>query len=171
MEVENNNEEEEEINEKEKEDQISSITTFLVLTINQSSINKKKSTIYFFKLEEGKFVNFKNQISFDNKEIIDSYIFKYKLNNDENDINDFIFILFKHTNILNNNKFMYSTEYSDLFHWFNLDKEINLKENNNFEIFKFFDEYPNTHIYLNNIIILICIKLIIFEIIKKMKRQ
>ena len=153
MEVENNNEEEEEINEKEKEDQISSITTFLVLTINQSSINKKKSTIYFFKLEEGKFVNFKNQISFDNKEIIDSYIFKYKLNNDENDINDFIFILFKHTNILNNNKFMYSTEYSDLFHWFNLDKEINLKENNNFEIFKFFDEYPNTHIYLNNIII------------------
>ena len=28
-----------------------------------------------------------------------------------------------------------------------------MKENNNFEIFKFFDEYPNNHIYLNNIII------------------
>ena len=62
---------------------------------------------------------FKNKISFDNKEIVDSSIFKYQLKNDENDINDFIFVLFKHTNVLNNNKFMYSTEFSDLFHWFN----------------------------------------------------
>ena len=156
MEVENNDEEEEEINEKKKEDDnnlITTFTTFLILSINKSNINKKKSTLYFLKLENGKFLNFKNEISFDNKEIIDSYIFKYKLNNDENDINDFIFVLFKHTNVLNNNKFMYSTEYSDLYFWFNLDKDENMKENNNFEIFKFFDEYPNNHIYLNNIII------------------
>ena len=116
MEVENNDEEEEEINEKKKEDDnnlITTFTTFLILSINKSNINKKKSTLYFLKLENGKFLNFKNEISFDNKEIIDSYIFKYKLNNDENDINDFIFVLFKHTNVLNNNKFMYSTEYSD----------------------------------------------------------
>ena len=47
---------------------------------------------------------------------------------------------------------MYSTEYSDLYHWFDLDKEIN-EENNKFKIFKIFDEYPNSHIYLNNIIL------------------
>ena len=81
---------------------------------------------------------------------MDCSIFKYKLKNDENDINDFIFLLFKHSNILNNNKFIYSTEYSDLFHWFNLDKEIN-EENNEFIIFKLFNEYPNNHIYISNI--------------------
>lgn len=151
MEIENNDEEE--IENGKEEEKINLITTFLTLIINKSNINKRKSSLYFFKLEKGKFTDFKNRISFDNKQIIDSSIFKYKLNNDENDMNDFIFILFKHSNILNNNKFMYSTEYSDLFHWFNLDKQIFINENDKFEIFKFFDEYPNSHIYLNNIII------------------
>ena len=152
MEIENNDEEEE-INNDKEEEKHDLITTFLTLIINKSNINKRKSSVYFFKLEKGKFTDFKNSISFDNKEIVDSSIFKYKLNNDENDMNDFIFVLFKHSNILNNNKFMYSTEYSDLFHWFNLDKQILVNENDKFEIFKFFDEFPNSHIYLNNIII------------------
>ena len=150
--IEMENAEENIINNEQERD--STITTFLTITINQSNINKRKSALYFFKLEKGKFMPFKNKISFDNKEIVDSSIFKYQLKNDENDINDFIFVLFKHTNVLNNNKFMYSTEFSDLFHWFNLDKNNLIKDNNNrFELFKFFDEYPNSHIYLNNIIL------------------
>ena len=150
IEIDNNDD----INENNKEaEKNKSLTTFLTLVINQTNINKRKSSLYFFKLENGKFTPFKNKISFNNKEIVDSSIFKYKIKNDENDINDFIFVLFKHTNLLNNNKFMYSTEYSDLFHLFNLDKQINLKENNKFEIFKFFDEFPNSHIFFNNIII------------------
>ena len=156
MEIENNSDDNEIENNNNINENIiqknNLITTFLTLIINQSNINKRKSAVYFFKLENGKFTDFKNRISFDNKEIIDSSIFKYKLNNDENDINDFIFILFKHSNIFNNNRFMYSTEYSDLYHWFDLDKEIN-EENNKFKIFKIFDEYPNSHIYLNNIIL------------------
>ena len=150
MEIEDNNEENISVEEQEKNNLM---TTFLTLGINQSNINKRKSSLYFYKLEQGKFTPFKNKVSFDNKEIIDSYIFKYKLKNDKNDINDFIFVLFKHSNILNNNKFMYSTEYSNLFHWYNLEKQIDISENNKFELFKFFDEYPNSLIYFNNIIL------------------
>ena len=95
MEIENNDEEEE-INNDKEEEKHDLITTFLTLIINKSNINKRKSSIYFFKLEKGKFTDFKNSISFDNKEIVDSSIFKYKLNNDENDMNDFIFVLSKH---------------------------------------------------------------------------
>jgi hypothetical protein len=51
--------------------------------------------------------------------------------------------------MLNNNKFLYSTEYSNLFHWFNLDKEKN--NNHNFELFELFEEFPNSYIYINNI--------------------
>ena len=143
MEIEINN------NEEEKEEQKNSIATFLIICANQSNINRKKSSIYFFKVENGIFSNFKNKINFDNKEIIDSTIFKYKLNNDENDMSDVIFILFKHYNILNNNKFRYSTEYSDLIKWFNLEKNKNYQKK--FEIFKFFDEYPNCNIFINSI--------------------
>ena len=144
MEIEND------INNEENDDNIkNNLTTFLTLVVNKSNIKKKKSSLYFFKLQNGKFTPFKNEISFDNKEIIDSSIFKYKLNNDENDINDFIFILFKNPNILNN-KYIYSTEYSDLFHWFDLDKEQD-EEKDKFEVFKIFDEYPNNHIHLSNI--------------------
>ena len=134
------------------------VTTFLTICVNQRSMNKRKSSIYFYKIENGNFISLKdnkysndieNKITFDNKEIVDSIIFKYKINNNENDVNDYIFVLFKKMDILNNNKFLYSTEYSNLFHWFNLDKEIN--NNNNFEIFKIFEEYPNSHIYINNI--------------------
>ena len=138
------------INNEENDNNINNkLTTFLTLIVNKSNINKKISSLYFFELQNGKFTPFKNEISFDNKEIIDSSIFKYKLNNDENNINDFVFILFKNPNILNN-KYIYSTEYSDLFHWFGLDKEEN-EEKDKFEVFKIFDEYPNNHIYLSNI--------------------
>ena len=150
MEIENNDDEEDDINKENEANKEGILTTLLTLVINKSNFNKRKSSLYFFKLENGKFTQFKNRISFDNKEIMDCSIFKYKLKNDENDINDFIFLLFKHSNILNNNKFIYSTENSDLFHWFNLDKEIN-EENNEFIIFKLFNEYPNNHIYISNI--------------------
>ena len=148
IEIENN-----EGNDNENENELDKeniVTTLLTLIINKSNISKRKSSLCFFKLEKGKFTPFKNKISFDNKEIIDSSIFKCKLNNDENDINDFIFLLFKHTNILNNNKFIYSMEYSDLFHWFNLEKEMN-EQNDEFIIFKIFNEYLNNHIYISNI--------------------
>ena len=134
-------------------------TTFLIICANQKSFNKKKSTIYFFKIEDSKFISLNdndnpnikyNKISFDNKEILNSYIFKYKINNEENDMSDYIFVLFKQLNNLNNNKLIYSTEYSNLFHWFNLDKENNGNDNN-FKIFELFEEFPNTHIYINNI--------------------
>ena len=151
MEIENNDDDDEDaINKENEANKEGNVITLLTLVINKSNFNKRKSSLYFFKLENGKFTQFKNRISFDNKEIMDCSIFKYKLKNDENDINDFIFLLFKHSNILNNNKFIYSTEYSDLFHWFNLDKEIN-EENNEFIIFKLFNEYPNNHIYISNI--------------------
>ena len=148
MEIENNDDND---NDNDNEiDRENVVTTLLTLVINKSNINKRKSFLCFFKLEKGKFTQFKNKISFENKEIIDSLIFKYNLNNDENDINDFIFLLFKHTNILNNNKFIYSMEYSDLFHWFKLDKEMK-DQNDEFITFKIFNEYPNNHIYISNI--------------------
>ena len=150
IEIDNDNDNEKINIKEENDDNINNkLTTFLTLVVNKSNINKKKSTLHFFKLENGQFTPFKNEIFFDNKEIIDSSVFKYKLNNDENDINDFIFILFKNPNIINN-KYIYSTEYSDLFHWFDLDKEKK-EENGKFEIFKIFDEYPNNHLYLSNI--------------------
>ena len=65
-------------------------------------------------------------------------------------MSDYIFVLFKQLNNLNNNKYIYSTEYSNLFHWFNLDKENNGNDNN-FKIFELFEEFPNIHIYINNI--------------------
>ena len=78
------------------------LTTFLIICANKKTKNERKSEIYFFKLENSNFIlinenedTLDNNISFDNKEIIDSYIFKYKINNDENDISDYIFILFK----------------------------------------------------------------------------
>ena len=134
------------------------LTTFLIICANKKTKNERKSKIYFFKLENSKFIlinenedTLDNNISFDNKEIIDSYIFKYKINNDENDISDYIFILFKQINILNNNKFLYLTEYSNLFNWFNLNKEINDDENNKFEVYEYFEEFPTSNIYINNI--------------------
>ena len=91
-------------------------------------------------------------MTFDKKEIVDSSIFKYKINNDENDMSDYIFIIFTNINNLNNNKFLYSTEYSNLFHCFNLDKDTNENENKkNFEVFEIFEEIPNSHLYINNI--------------------
>ena len=107
-------------------------TTFLIICANQKNFNKKKSTIYFLKIENSKFISLNdndsnikyNKIGFDNKEIINASIFKYKINNEENDMSDYIFVLFKQTNNLNNNKFLYSTEFSNLFHWFKLDKKI-----------------------------------------------
>ena len=135
------------------------ITTFLMICTNQKCINKRKSTIFVFRIENGKFIPLKNsddlcnnKITFDNKEIVDSSIFKYKINNDENDMSDYIFLIFKNINNLNNNKFTYSTEYSNLFHCFYLDKDTNENENKkNFEIFEIFEEFPNSHIYINNI--------------------
>ena len=142
-------------------------TTFLIICANQKNFNKKKSTIYFLKIENSKFISLNdndsnikyNKIGFDNKEIINASIFKYKINNEENDMSDYIFVLFKQTNNLNNNKFLYSTEFSNLFHWFKLDKKNidndidndNNNNDNNFEIFELFEEFPNTHIYINNI--------------------
>ena len=73
MEIENNDEEEE-INNDKEEEKHDIITTFLTLITNKSNINKRKSSIYFFKLEKGKFTDFKNSISFDNKEIVDSIV-------------------------------------------------------------------------------------------------
>ena len=135
------------------------ITTFLIICANKRFNHKRKSTIYFYKIENGKFISIKelddsdlnnNKIDFENREIIDSSIFKYKINNDENDMSDYIFVLFKQLNNIHNNKFIYSTEYSNLFNWFDLNKEIN--ENDiKFELFEFFEEIPNSHIYINNI--------------------
>ena len=154
MDIENNSEKNSSIGEDY-------ITTFLIICANQKSINKRKSAIYIFRIENGKFLNdsddlnnSNNKISFDNKEIVDSSIFKYKINNDENDMSDYIFVIFKQVNNLNNNKFLYSTEYSSLFHWFKLDKDIDeneIENKNNFEIFEIFEEFPNCHIYINNI--------------------
>ena len=149
------------------------ITTFLTICANQKAFNKRKSSIYFFRIENSKFISINgndidmeeeqninninnnityNKINFENKEIMDSSIFKYKIKNDENDMSDYIFILFKNCNNINNNKFLYSTEYSNLFHWFNLDKENNNNnENNKFEIFEIFEDFSNSHIYINNI--------------------
>ena len=165
------------------------ITTFLTISANQKTFNKRKSSLYFFKLENGKFISLYNdndennvilsnnniisnsnninnnannnnnyninnldynKISFDNKEIVDLSIFKYKINNDENDMSEYIFILFKNFNNFNNNKFLYSTEYSNLFHWINLDKEKNGNKDK-FEIFEVFEELMNSYIYINNI--------------------
>ncbi len=124
MDIENSNSDNNSLNEN------NFLTTFLIICANKKTKNERKSKIYFFKLENSKFIlinenedTLDNNISFDNKEIIDSYIFKYKINNDENDISDYIFILFKQINILNNNKFLYLTEYSNLFNWFNLIKK------------------------------------------------
>ena len=155
------------------------ITTFLTIGTNQKTFDKRKSSLYFFKIENGKFISLNddnhdnnniisnsnninnninndinnleyNKISFNNKEIVDISIFKYKINNDENDMIDYIFILFKYFNNFNNNKFLYSTEYSNLFHWINLDKEKNGNKDK-FEIFEVFEELMNSHIYINNI--------------------
>ena len=135
------------------------ITTFLTICTNKKNLNRRKSTIYFFKIENGKFVPIKelnvsnlgyNKITFDNKEIVDSSIFKYKINSDENDMSDYIFILFKQINMLNNNKFLFSTEYSNIFCWYDLNKEID-ENNNKFQIFELFEELSNSHIYINNI--------------------
>ena len=135
------------------------ITTFLIICANKRINYIRKSTIYFFKIENGKFVSIKelddselnnNKIDFKNKEIIDSSIFKYKIKNDENDMSDYIFVLFKQLNNFHNNKFIYSTEYSNLFNWFDLNKEIN-EDDNKFELFEFFEEIPNSHLYINNI--------------------
>ena len=153
------------------------ITTFLTIGVNQKTFNKRKSSLYFFKIENGKFISLNDEnddnniiqsnnnnnnnnnnineldyniISFDNKEIVDLSIFKYKINNDENDMSDYIFILFKNFNNFNNNKFLYSTEYSNLFHWINLDKEKNWNQDK-FEIFEVFEELMNSYIFINNI--------------------
>ena len=82
---------------------------------------------------------------------MDSYIFKYKINNDENDMSDYIFLLFKETNILKSNKFLFSTEYSNLFNLFNLKKENDAKQNNKFEVYEYFEENPALYIFINNI--------------------
>ncbi len=153
MEIEINNNDDD--NDKSDLSENNDVTTFLTICANQRGFNKRKSSIYFYKIEKGNFLslndnssNIENKISFDNKEIVDSSIFKYKINNDKNDVNDYIFVLFKKTNVLHNNNFSFSTEFSNLFHWFNLDKEDN--NNNNFELFEEFED-PNPHIYINNI--------------------
>ena len=153
MEIEINNNDDD--NDKSDLSDNNDVTTFLTICANQRGFNKRKSSIYFYKIEKGNFLslndnssNIENKISFDNKEIVDSSIFKYKINNDKNDVNDYIFVLFKKTNVLHNNNFSFSTEFSNLFHWFNLDKEDN--NNNNFELFEEFED-PNPHIYINNI--------------------
>ena len=43
------------------------------------------------------------------------------------------------------------TEYSNLFNWFNLNKEIIDDENNKFEVYEYFEEFPTSNIYINNI--------------------
>ena len=134
------------------------LTTFLIICANKKAKNGRKSTVYFFKLENCKFIpidedenTLDKNISFDNKEIMDSYIFKYKINNDENDMSDYIFLLFKETNIFKNNNFLFLTEYSNLFNWFNLKKENDVKENNKFEVYEYLEENPTLHIFINNI--------------------
>jgi hypothetical protein len=55
------------------------VTTFLTICANQKGLNKQKSSIYFYKIENGKFLSLnensniiENKIAFDNKEIVDS---------------------------------------------------------------------------------------------------
>ena len=60
MEIENNSDDNEIENNNNINENIiqknNLITTFLTLIINQSNINKRKSAVYFFKLENGKFI-------------------------------------------------------------------------------------------------------------------
>ena len=126
------------------------ITTLLIICGNKKIINKISSFIYFFKIEEGKFENNNinnNQISFENKEIIDSSIIKSNYNNNEN-IYNYIFVLFKIVENNIKNKLYYSTEYSNLFHWYNLEQEINDK---GFQELENFEDISQAQIFINNI--------------------
>ena len=181
--IEENNDMEVEINSNNDNNKI--ITTYLTICVNQKFLQNKQSSIYFYKIENGKFIKFnkndddsesdvdininnennniilnndssnidiKKKKSFENKEIMDCFIFKYKNKNDENDTADHIFLLFKNFDRGHNpNKYVYSIEYANLFNLLDLNKNSN--EEGSFNEINVFEELPNSYLYINYVIL------------------